>query len=351
VITLGARIARLIRAQGPLTVAQFMTIALHDPQDGYYATRDPLGARGDFVTSPEISQVFGELAGLWAVQTWIDQARPAGPRLVELGPGRGTLLRDALRAMSIVPDFVVQAQIELVEASPVLRDVQRETLAPWSAQISWRDKFEADARPLFLLANEFFDALPVRQFQRVADGWHERVVLAREDDALAFALTPHRVPLALDAPDGAILETAPAAEALCEAVAGHIAAQGGAALLVDYGYDVQAFAPTLQAVARHTFSDVLAAPGEADLSAHVDFTTLAATARRSGAAVFGPVPQGAFLEAMGIRERTARLAARNPGEAARLESATNRLVDPHAMGELFRVMAILPPSAPHPPGF
>ncbi|HZQ39191.1 MAG TPA: SAM-dependent methyltransferase [Rhizomicrobium sp.] len=354
---LGERIASLIGAQGPLSVAQFMTIALHDPQAGYYATHEAIGARGDFITAPEVSQMFGELLGLWLVQTWQDQGAPSPARLLELGPGRGTLMADALRAARLKPEFLAAMEIVLVESSPILRKIQEEALAPSGLKIAWAAQFDAGLadKPLFLLANEFFDALPVRQYVRTDRGWCERMVVAREGK-LAFAPSP--VPTAISIPAargqpeaGAIYEVSPAAGALAEEIAQAIAARGGAALITDYGYAEAGFGETLQAVGRHCFADVLEAPGDADISAHVNFAEIANAAQDAKAAVFGPVNQGAFLLRLGIGERAARLKRANRALADVIDAAVRRLTDPQDMGTLFKALAIVPNGAPTPPGF
>ncbi len=356
---LGRRIAALIAAQGPISIAQFMTLALHDPLNGYYATRDPLGAAGDFITAPEISQMFGELLGLWLAQCWHDQGKPARPRLVELGPGRGTLLRDALRAMKLMPAFREQLEIVLVEMSPALRHVQETTLKDCGVTLRWVESFGALAadRPLFLIANEFFDALPIRQYVRTERGWCERMVTADADGALGFALAPvaaDGVPADRDgAPMGGVYEACPAGKALAETIAHVIAAQGGAALIVDYGYEEIGFGETLQAVASHSFDGVLARPGESDLSAHVDFNALAQAAARGGADAWGAVEQGDFLRALGIEQRALRLAQGDDEKLKLLNAQVERLTyaDQGRMGELFKVLAIVPSGAPTPPGF
>ena len=356
---LAERIAELIAAEGPLSIAQYMTLCLHDPEHGAYAAHDPIGHNGHFVTAPEISQAFGELCGLWAVQAWHDQGRPSHPRLVELGPGRGTLMADALRAIqAAAPDFLDDAEIALVESSPVLQAAQKEKLKTSAADISWCTRFDESLgdRPLFLLANEFFDCLPVRQFVKTDHGWHERVVTAN-DGRLAFALapvptSPSLVPEGREAaPPGGVFEIAPSALALAEEIAGIIAAKGGAALIVDYGYDTPGFGETLQAVSGHTFADVLADPGGSDLSAHVDFLALAAAARRGGAAAYGPISQCNLLADLGIGTRAERLMIANPTKARAIAAAIDRLVSPKDMGALFKALAIVPNSAPSPPGF
>ncbi len=353
---LARRIARLIESQGPLSIAHFMTMALHDPEFGYYATGDPLGAGGDFVTAPEISQMFGELLGLWCVQCWFDQGRPAPARLVEFGPGTGSLMADALRAARLAPEFLKAIDVVMVEVSPVLKARQEARLQNAGVKIGWRPQFDETLcdRPLFVLANEFFDALPIRQFVKTARGWCERMVVADGEEGLAFALSPDPVPLAVppergDAPDGAVVETSPAGEALAQSLARAIAAKGGAALIVDYGYAGHGFGETLQAVGDHRFADTLSAPGEVDLSAHVDFGALARAA--GGAAAFGPIGQGELLEGLGILERMSKLETRLDRGSSLIRSAVDRLINPDQMGTLFKALAILPVSAPKPPGF
>jgi NADH dehydrogenase [ubiquinone] 1 alpha subcomplex assembly factor 7 len=354
---LGQRIVRFIEGQEPLSIAQFMTMALHDPCDGYYATHDPIGAKGDFITAPEISQMFGELLGLWCVQAWRDQGSPSPARLVELGPGRGTLMADALRAARVDPEFLAGMEVVLVETSEKLRRQQASALASAerSACLRWSSQFDDSLtdRPLFLLANEFFDALPIRQFVRTADGWRERVVSL--DSTHHFTFTLSSAPSFVDVPagrgaaePGAIYEISPAAEAIAEQAASAIAAEGGAALIVDYGYGANAsFAETLQAVSHHGFAGVLDAPGEADLSAHVDFCALARAAERAGASTHGPIGQGEFLRNLGIAERAAQLSSGYP----QVQGDLDRLTSHSHMGILFKALAIVPKRAPKPPGF
>jgi NADH dehydrogenase [ubiquinone] 1 alpha subcomplex assembly factor 7 len=355
--SLGQRIASLIAAQGPMSIAQFMTVALHDPRYGYYATRDPLGA--DFITAPEISQTFGELIGLWIVQCWYDQGKPASARLVELGPGRGTLMADALRAAKLAPDFLKAISVEMVESSPALREIQMGKLKDAPVSITWSDSFAdtADNRPLFLIANEFFDALPIRQFVKTERGWCERMVTTDANGALTFALSP--VPANLDIPEkrgvaeiGAVYETSSAASAIVEEISRVIATKGGAALIIDYGYDSDAgFGETFQAVGGNTYQDVLADPGDVDLTAHVDFAALSRAALSVDAAPYGPISQGPFLEFLGTRKRAARLAIANPKQSEEINAAVDRLVDPDKMGGLFKALAIVSGGASPPPGF
>ena len=341
---------RRIQATGPLTVAEFMAEALLHPEHGYYSTRDPLGARGDFTTAPEISQMFGELLGLALAQTWLDQGSPSRIVLAELGPGRGTLMQDALRATRGVPGFHDALSLHLVEASSALRAAQAERMP----RAAWHDSAADLPRgPLYLVANEFFDALPIRQFVRAGPAWRERMVTT-QDGALAFALTPPAPVPALahrleDTRDGDLIELCPALPALVGEIAARIAAHGGAALIVDYG-GWRSRGDTLQALSNHAPADPLAAPGTADLTAHVDFEAIAQAA--APAAHTAPAAQGVFLEGLGVTARAQALARSLSG--ARLDShiaAHRRLTHPDEMGHLFKVMALHPTSAAPPPGF
>lgn len=349
------KILALIETQGPLTVAQYMALALGDPQHGYYIRRDPLGR--DFITAPEVSQIFGELIGLFFLRVWEDRGRPKNVQLVELGPGRGTLMADMMRAAKkLRPEFVHAARITLVETSPALRAKQAELLSALPA--NWVSRFDdvpADG-PLFLVANEFFDALPIHQFVKGERGWHEQMV-ARDGENLRFALTPDSIPPTVipasmrDAPKGSIIEVNPAATELARRVANRIADAGGIALLIDYGHTETAAGDTLQAMRDNAFADPLEDPGEADLTAHVDFSALAAVARETGARVLGPLPQGDFLAALGIRARADRLKHDNPQNAAVIDAAVERLIIPHQMGTLFKVLAVYERAHASLPGF
>jgi len=355
-----ARLRAAIRADGPISVARYMSEALLHPQWGYYPRRDPLGRDGDFITAPEISQCFGELAGLWCAIAWDAMGAPAPVDLVELGPGRGTLMADALRAIGTAKPTLVKAlRIRMVEASPALRTIQERTLAGLPA--TWHDDITSlPAGPLLLIANEFFDALPIRQIVRGPQFWHERLVGLDEAGGLCFVAAAAPTPLGnaidarlADAPPGSIVEIAPAAIAIMRALATRIAAEGGAALIVDYGYAEPAAGDTLQAVRAHKFADPLAAPGQADLTAHVDFAALARVARDAGCAIHGPVTQGAFLTALGIAARVDILArnARSPEQAERVRAGARRLIDDAEMGTLFKAMAVTHESIPPLPGF
>lgn len=353
---LAEALRRRIARDGPLTVADFMAAALGDPEHGYYLRRDPFGAGGDFVTAPEVSQMFGETIGVWAAHMWTLLGRPDPVLLVEPGPGRGTLMADALRAVrAALPAFAAAARVHLVETSPALRARQRATLA--GEDIVWHDTLAAiPPGPTVLIANEFFDALPIRQYEKTPQGWRERLVGA--DGAGAFvwqhgaedaeAAIPAR--LRASAP-GTIVERAPARAEAAAAIAARLAAAPGCALIVDYGHEGPAAGDTVQAVRGHAYADPLDAPGEADLTAHVDFAALAEAARAAGAAAYGPLSQAAFLGALGIGARAEALAAARPDRAGEIELQLARLVAPEQMGALFRVLALTSPGAPAPPPF
>lgn len=355
---LGNRIAEMIAAQGPMSIAEFITLSLHDPEGGAYASRNPIGAGGDYVTSPEVSQTFGEMCGLWLIQTWHNQKRPEKPLLVELGPGRGTMIRDILRTVhSATPKFLAEAEVVLVEASPVLEAMQREALKEFPA-VRWVKSF-ADVvvdRPLYLVANEFFDCLPIHQFVKTAEGWGEKMVVLN-DGALALALKRVALPESVlppgydAAPVGGALEVCTGMQAIVGDIARGIAAHGGAALIVDYGYTAPTFAETLQAIQRHKYADVLSAPGSCDLSAHVDFAALVRAVAEGGAATFGPIEQGDFLAELGIEVRAQRLILANADQAKAIVAGVKRLIDPTLMGSLFKVVAIVRQGESQPPGF
>jgi SAM-dependent MidA family methyltransferase len=349
VTPLARLIAAEIAATGPMRLDRFMALCLGHPEHGYYRASEPFGRGGDFVTAPEISQMFGELLGLWAAQVWHDMGRPAPFVLAELGPGRGTLMADALRAARALPGFPEAAAVWLVETSPRLQAVQARAVPV--ARHAGRLE-DLPAGPMILLANELFDALPIRQFHRREGRWFERVV-GLEGEALRFGLGPAAGALPDPAPEGAVLERCPVGEALAEAIGARLARDGGAALLIDYGAEPPATGggDTLQALADHASADPLTAPGMADLTAHVDFAALAAALRAGGAAVAPLVTQGALLEALGIGARTARLAAAQPARAAEIDGQRRRLTDPAQMGTLFKALAATGPGQPPPPGF
>lgn len=344
------RIVRLIEATGPIPVGEYMATCLFDPGHGYYTTREPFGLGGDFTTAPEISQMFGELIAVWLFRTWHALGKPMPLTLAEIGPGRGTLMKDMLRTLvRLDPAFVDEAAFAMVETSPRLRDVQKATLSGVAGSIAWHETVDALPRaPLLIVGNELFDALPIRQFVRQSEGWRERMVGLDGGGGLAFfagagSLDATLLPPGADsAPQGSIAEIAPARAALMQAIAERLAIDGGAGLFIDYGHSEPGFGDTLQAVRAHAYEDVLASPGEADLTAHVDFAALAATARGLGLAAHCTT-QGDFLLEMGLLERAGALGA-GAGEAAREKSsaAVERLAGPQGMGELFKVLAVLP---------
>jgi NADH dehydrogenase [ubiquinone] 1 alpha subcomplex assembly factor 7 len=331
-----------------------MQLALGDPEHGYYMRADPIGR--DFITAPEVSQIFGELIGLLFMQAWEDRGRSQRFHLVELGPGRGTLMGDMLRAAKIRPAFLAGAHVSLVETSPALCAIQARTME--GARVEWRNhlaEVPQDA-PLFLVANEFFDALPARQFVRGERGWHERMVTV-ESDRLVFALAPGPMPFDIipaslrDAPLGSVFETSPASQAIVSGVARRVTEQDGLALIIDYGHSQMSLGDSFQAVKENRYADPLSEPGEADLTFHVDFTALAGAATDAGARVCGPQTQAAFLNAVGIGPRAGRLRQGAPEQADEINAAVNRLTDPMQMGSLFKIMAICERDGPGVPGF
>ena len=348
-------IAAMISAGGPIGVDRFMALSLGHPRYGYYMTRDPFGLAGDFVTAPEISQIFGELIGLLAAMSWQAMGEPRRVALVELGPGRGTLMADALRAAKALPGFVASLEVHLVETSPVLRRAQGATLAQSGHQPAWHqtiDDLPTDL-PLIVIANEFWDALPVRQFQRLDTGWHERLVGLSAKGGLMFGLDPAPQPaITLQGPVGAIFETSPIGLDIMRRLAERVVKQGGMALAIDYGHARSGFGDTLQAVRQHRFVPVLETPGECDITTHVDFATLAIAAKRGGASVHPVLTQGTLLERLGIRNR-AEILKRKSGDTQDIDVAVERLagVGETAMGVLFKAIAITHPDLPPPAGF
>ena len=348
-----AIIRQRIAETGPITLADYMGLALGHPDHGYYVKARPIGREGDFVTAPEVSQMFGELIGAWALDLWQRSIAPAPLVLAEAGPGRGTLMADMIRTARLLPDAARSLTVHLVETSRTLRAEQERRLADL-APVTWHDNPATlpDA-PMILIANEFLDALPIRQFVRKAGHWHEVMVTVAED-SLGFTTSPlpadpKLIPASLrDAPEGTVAEIAPAAERAVADIADRIARLDGAALFIDYGHAGHAVGDTFQAVSGHAFADPLARPGEVDLTAHVDFAAVAEAARTAGAATHGPVTQGAFLAALGLHQR-ATILKRNgaPG----IEEAVHRLADRAEMGDLFKVLAITAPDADPPAGF
>jgi SAM-dependent MidA family methyltransferase len=353
-------IREMILDTGPMSLETYMSLALGHPVHGYYASKMPLGERGDFITAPEISQMFGELIGLWCVAVWRAMDEPKPLLLVELGPGRGSLMADALRAARVAPDFLGSIDLHLVETSEVLQRSQRVALKNSRVTATWHKTAEdVPCGPAIIVANEFFDCLPVRHFVRSKDGWHESLVGLDGEERLCFGLAPDAEP-GIGAPGepGQVIEAGFVGARLMTRLAARIAAQGGAFLVIDYGHDRPRRDATLQAVKRHRFADPLRDPGEADLTAHVDFCGLSRAARAAGAEVHGPVPQGEWLARLGIHERAAKLRDHAGGEQrAAIDAAVLRLAgggdgsDATDMARLFKVLAVTKPGVGVPPGF
>lgn len=342
-------IKKLIKSSGPMPVWRYMELCLTHPQHGYYVSRDPIGREGDFTTAPEVSQMFGELIGLWAASVWKAIGSPPLLRLVELGPGRGTMMADALRALRVLPPLYHAITVHLVEINPVLREKQKVTLSG-VRNIAWHDSIDdVPEGPAVILANEYFDVLPVRQSVKRETGWHERVVELDAEGKLTFGTaaepTPHfeilLPPLVRAAPFGAIFEWRPDAEMM--KIASRVRDQDGAALIIDYGHMRSDAGDTFQAIAKQTFADPLSAPGQADVTAHVDFQALARAAEDMGARVHGPVTQGEFLNRLGIETRALALMAKTTPEVSEgIAAALKRLTGGGrgGMGSMFKVLGI-----------
>jgi NADH dehydrogenase [ubiquinone] 1 alpha subcomplex assembly factor 7 len=358
---LDAEIRRRIARDGPMSISTFMTLCLYDPAHGYYPNRDPLGAAGDFVTAPEISQMFGELIGLWAVEVWREMGSPDPIQVIELGPGRGTMMLDVLRAARAVADFRRAARVHLIEVSPALQQRQGETLrGVQDVPVRWHKTLGgAPLGPAIILANEFFDALPVNQAEKRPTGWHERRITVNAGGEFAFTVSPEPLegfkanlpPSVVKAPVGEIFEwrSDQWATDLAERVVG-----GGAALVIDYGHARSSTGDTFQAVRSHRFASPLGMPGRTDLTAHVDFAAMARAARATGARIHGPVEQGELLKRLGIEARARALQAAAPEDKrAGIAEAMLRLVGTGQanMGTLFKAMAISAPRSADLPGF
>jgi len=358
-MSLDDTLKRRIAHSGPISVADYMAEALSHPEFGYYMSQEPFGRGGDFITAPETSQMFGELLGLWCAIVWQQMGSPSPVNLVELGPGRGTLMSDALRALQGVPGFKNAARVQMVETSPALRTIQHQELAGFDITKAWHDSFEAvPDGPCLIIANELFDALPIRQFVRKDNNWHE-VMVAVDEEALSFKVSP--LPTSpdvlgkkgqLEAAEGAVIETCPSGLALAEALGQRLKSQSGGAVIIDYGYAESALGDSLQAMKGHAYHPILETPGEADLTAHVDFAHLSGAATRGGACCHGPLTQGDFLHRLGIKERAEDLTERaTPAQREEILSGMQRLIDEKQMGVLFKVLALTAPDLPPPPGF
>lgn len=357
------RLIERIRADGPLSTAEYMAAALYDPRAGYYATKNPIGAGGDFVTAPEISQTFGELVGLWCVQAWLDMGAPAGVRLVELGPGRGTMMADMLRAMRVRPEFLQAVDVWLVDVSPALENAAGARLASAPVTLRQARRLEdVSPGPAIIVANEFLDCLPVRQFVKADGRWRERLVGLDPagPDRLAFHLAPAPIsernaaliPAPLRAaPEGALVEARPAVDHVTGEIAQRFQAYPGRALFIDYGPAASEPGDTLQAVHAHQKVDPLERAGQADLTARVDFAALKASGDAAGLDVAGPISQGAFLMTLGIEHRAAALMQANPKMKATLARQIHRLTDDAEMGTLFQALCLSSPGLPAPAGF
>ncbi len=356
---LKARLIARIIAEGPMNVAAFMGAALFDPVDGFYPTRDPLGADGDFITAPEISQMFGEMIGLWCVQSWRDMGRPARIQLIELGPGRGIMMSDILRAAKVDRAFRAAVNVTLVEASPALEAVQGRTLSDAPCPVSWAGSLsDAPAGPSLVIGNEFLDCLPIRQFVKKDGEFYERVVAIDPDnkDALMFALSP--APDTLEdfssfdaAVDGDLIEICPGVPQFIDDLTERFTGYAGRALMIDYGPAQSEVGDSLQALKAHTKVGVLDEPGEADLTARLDFEVLSREGRYGGLAVYGPAAQSAFLKALGLEARAALLGKSAPDQAEILSRQLARLTDTDQMGDLFKAICLQSPGLPAPAGF
>ena len=349
---LQSEIRRLIKSSGPMPVWRYMELCLTHPEHGYYVSRDPLGREGDFTTAPEVSQMFGELLGLWAASVWKAIGSPPALRLVELGPGRGTMMADALRALRVLPPLYQSLSVHLVEINPVLREKQRATLEG-VRNIAWHNSIDdVPEGPAVILANEYFDVLPIHQVVKREGGWHERVVDLDANGRLVFDAGAAPIPrfevllppLVRAAPIGAVFEWRPDGEIM--KIATRVRDQDGAALIIDYGHLRSDAGDTFQAIARHSFADPLKNSGQADVTAHVDFQALARAAEDVGARVHGPVTQGEFLKRLGIETRAVTLMGKTtPEVSADISSALKRLTDSgrDGMGSMFKVLAITEP--------
>jgi SAM-dependent MidA family methyltransferase len=353
--TLATRLTQTIRQNGPLTIAQFMSHCLADPEHGYYRTREAIGANGDFITAPEVSQMFGELIGVWCLSIWHAAGTPAPVNLIELGPGRGTLMSDLLRATARDAGFKSAHRVHLVEISETLRTAQRSALR--GEDVTWHNEISSvPAGFNLIIANEFFDALPIHQYIRQHGEWFERMVGLSAQDDLQFCLGSKVDPDLLPAQhrqtaDGTIVETSPASLATIGAIGALLRPEQGAALLIDYGYLQREAGDTLQAVRQHQFANVFGHLGQTDLTAHVDFAALGQAARQAGMTVSGPVTQGDFLLEMGLLERAGQLGRdKSDAQQRALEADVDRLAGPAQMGTLFKVMG-LANGATHLPGF
>lgn len=366
-MSLEKKLKAIIEKRGPLTLAQYMEYALFDKEYGYYSSKDPLGINGDFITAPEISQMFGELTGAWLVTSWQVMGSPKKTKLVELGPGRGTLMKDILRATNKVPGFHSSIEVHLVEINETLRDIQEKTLAVENSKkkkitnegvmVKWHDSFSSVPEgPLLLVANEFFDALPIHQFIYKDGGWQERMVCFDDKEGLAFGASAGQTPTTALIPkkykkmaEGSVFEFSPAANKIIEEIAIRVKKHSGYALIIDYGYFDNQLKDTFQAVKKHKYHQPLEEPGMADLTAYVNFPALEEAAKKKGVHVFGELTQGEFLVSMGIQVRASML-ARDATEEQKKQIIEDikRLITPEEMGIIFKCIVITDIASPAP---
>ncbi|PHS25843.1 MAG: SAM-dependent methyltransferase [Robiginitomaculum sp.] len=359
--TLSKRLAARIRAGGPISAGVYLNEALFDPCEGFYATKDPIGAGEDFITAPEVSQIFGELIGLWLAGCWQAMQRPSPVRLVEFGPGRGTMMKDILRAARAVPGFAKALDVNLIEASPALINVQAGMLGSAPCPVNWVHALkDVPSGPCLIVANEYLDCLPIRQFVRQNGAWFERMVDVDETGDFGFVISSapasapeiDMIPPDLrDSEDGALVEVRPAIALMMDELATRFTADPGAALFIDYGPAKSEPGDTLQAIAGHEKVDPLVAPGSADLTTRVDFAEIARAANTAGLSVAGPVSQGQWLKRLGLEYRAADLMRKNPNQKQKLARQVHRLMDEKQMGDLFKVMAVYAKDLPAPEGF
>lgn len=351
---LNKHLIKLIKLHGPIPISSYMTEVLTNPKYGYYINQNPFGIKGDFITAPQISQMFGELIGLWFADIWLKMNKPPKIHLLELGPGEGNLMADFLRVLKVLPKFTDAIEIHFVEASAKLIEIQKDKVKSFKGNKHWHETVKSalnatDDAPVFVIANEFFDALPIRQFQKSDLGWHERMVgINDQGDGLATILSPFPildVTLPLELRDGkinSVIEVCPMGEYLTLEICNQIKANGGAALMIDYGYNKYRTGETLQAVEKHKYANIYDKPGKADLSAHVNFRKIHDIIKQTGLKPLGPVYQGEFLNNIGIEERVKTLSKNATTEQVNdILSALNRLVSPGEMGTLFKVIGMI----------
>ncbi len=351
------RITRQISLNGPMPLAEYMHVCMADPTDGYYANREAIGRSGDFITAPEVSQMFGEMIGVWCVLAWEAMGKPKSVNLVELGPGRGTLMADLLRTTQKFTEFHSALAVHLIETSPRLRNEQQLLLCDSHSKISWHDNLnDVLDVPFLLIGNEFLDVIPIRQFVKNGKNWPERAVGLDENGKLCWMLTPASIDTkslpagSSDEPDGAVFEKSPAREAVVLDITSKVKSNGGVGLFIDYGHTQSGFGDTFQAMWAHEFADPLTDPGHCDLTSHVDFEALTRVAEQAGANIKPVITQGEFLLKLGLLERAAELGRGKLEELQkRLTGEAERLALPDQMGDLFKVFCLSSVATDIPP--